>query len=74
MLDSLQRGKGLLLQIVSENGKPSKLRQDKYLAELLSQFSEVFEEPMGLQQFRSHDHRIILKKRTQPISIKLYNL
>lgn len=39
---------------------------------LLQQHSDVFDEPMGLPAVRSHDHAIILKEDTSPISVRPY--
>jgi hypothetical protein len=32
----------------------------------------VFEEPKGLPPIRSHDHQIVLKEGSQPISVRPY--
>ncbi|XP_071913952.1 uncharacterized protein [Coffea arabica] len=39
---------------------------------LLTNYNEVFEEPMILPPARMHDHRIYLKEGTQPINVRPY--
>ncbi|GLT71302.1 hypothetical protein SLA2020_433330 [Shorea laevis] len=39
---------------------------------LLDEFKTVFEEPQGLPPLRSHDHQILLKPGTSPISVRPY--
>jgi hypothetical protein len=38
----------------------------------LDEFQTVFEEPQGLPPPRSHDHQILLKPGTSPISVRPY--
>ncbi|KAF5459665.1 hypothetical protein F2P56_019593 [Juglans regia] len=45
---------------------------DEQFSELLEGFSEVFNKPQGLPPPRNHDHRIILKEGTQPITNRPY--
>lgn len=44
----------------------------KQVEDLLLEFEEVFQEPRGLPPSRSHDHSIVLKEGTSPISVQLY--
>lgn len=42
------------------------------LDSLLKQFADTFDEPIGLPPTRTHDHAIILKEGTAPISVRPY--
>lgn len=42
------------------------------ISKLLSEFKGVFEWPQGLPPSCSYDHKIVLKKGTQPISTRPY--
>jgi hypothetical protein len=41
----------------------------KQVEDLLLKFEEVFQELRGLPPSRSHDHSIVLKEGTSPISV-----
>lgn len=63
--------KGLFLQLM----EPMELNTIVVLPDIeviLQQHSRVFEEPTGLPPMRSHDHAIILKEGTSPISVRPY--
>lgn len=62
-------GKGLLLQISQEGLPTGEGKLPKELKQFLSDFKEVFAQPKVLPLSQSHDHKIILKEGTQPISI-----
>jgi len=61
---------GLILQIWElgsvQNGIPEQIEN------LLLEFVEVFQEPKGIPPSRSHDHSILLKEGTSPISVCPY--
>lgn len=44
----------------------------KQVEDLVLEFEKVFQEPRGLPPSRSHNHSIVLKEGTSPISIQLY--
>lgn len=46
--------------------------RNPYFSDLLAQFQKVFEEPKGLSPIRFHDHQIVLKEGSTPISIRPY--
>ncbi|KAF5450138.1 hypothetical protein F2P56_030513 [Juglans regia] len=72
MLTSMQRGKGLFLQLVSETNVLRTLGGGDKMQQLISQFAQVFEIPKGLSPSRPQDHRIPLKEGTQSITARPY--
>ncbi|XP_035551066.1 uncharacterized protein LOC109020622 [Juglans regia] len=72
MLTSMQRGKGLCLQLVSETNVLRTSGGGDKMQQLISQFAQVFEIPKGLPPSRPQDHRIPLKEGTQPITARPY--
>ncbi|XP_035546666.1 uncharacterized protein LOC118348677 [Juglans regia] len=70
---TLAKGKGILLQIVGE-GKVEQNSEvlEEQFSELLEEFKEVFNEPQGLPPPRAHDHQIVLKEGTQPLTNRPY--
>jgi len=66
------RRKGLVLQLVSSEIQTTNADKNPYFAELLAQFQKVFAEPTGLPPIRSHDHQIMLKEGSAPISVRPY--
>ncbi|XP_042979958.1 uncharacterized protein LOC122310144 [Carya illinoinensis] len=70
---TLAKGKGILLQIIGEREvKEHSAVVEGQFSELLEDFKTVFDEPQGLPPPRSHDHQIILKEGTQPITNRPY--
>lgn len=62
------------MQLLVEDGRDGKnLNCNSKVADLLLQFSEVFEEPQGLPPQRSHDHAIVLKKGVQQVGVRPYS-
>jgi len=47
-------------------------KEEPQLTQLLKEYEDIFEEPRSLPPHRSHDHRIILKEGTSPISVRPY--
>ncbi|KAF5446347.1 hypothetical protein F2P56_031982 [Juglans regia] len=72
MLTSMQRGKGLFLQLVSETNVLRISGGGDEVQNLISQFPKVFDIPKGLPPSRPQDHRIPLKEGTQPITARPY--
>ncbi|KAF5456115.1 hypothetical protein F2P56_025626 [Juglans regia] len=72
MLASMTKGIGFLQQIQIESKVDSVVVQNTEVSELLTQFQGVFEEPNGLPPVRDHDHKIVLKEGTPPISNRPY--
>ncbi|XP_042953537.1 uncharacterized protein LOC122290073 [Carya illinoinensis] len=72
MLSSMSKGRGFLLQIQIESREENVVVQNNEVNELLRQFKGMFEEPKGLPPIRDHDHKIVLKKGTQPIANRPY--
>ncbi|KAF5477481.1 hypothetical protein F2P56_004118 [Juglans regia] len=72
MLTSMQRGKGLFLQLVSETNELGISGGADKVQNLISQFTRVFDIPKGLPPSRPQDHRIPLKEGTQPITARPY--
>ncbi|XP_042980307.1 uncharacterized protein LOC122310468 [Carya illinoinensis] len=68
LLQSLRRGRGILLQLVCNTLDKQPITVPQEVQEILDDFQQVFATPKGLPPFRAHDHRIILKEGTQPIS------
>jgi hypothetical protein len=66
------RRKGLVLQLVSSEIQHNGANSNPYFFDLLRQFQDVFAEPKGLPPVRSHDHKIVLKEESQPISVRPY--
>ncbi|KAF5475612.1 hypothetical protein F2P56_007404, partial [Juglans regia] len=71
-LNSCYHGKGLILQLQATPTLLSNEVNHPELKQVLSEFTQVFKEPTGLPPMRSHDHRIILKEGTSPISTRPY--
>jgi hypothetical protein len=63
-----------LLTAQSVNPSPEKTPQavSPELAQVLKEFTDVFEEPCGLPPTRSQDHRIPLKVGSGPVSVRPY--
>jgi hypothetical protein len=66
------RRKGLVLQLVSSEIQHNGATSNPYFFDLLRKFQDVFAEPKGLPPVRSHDHKIVLKEESQPISVRPY--
>ena len=64
--------KGLLLQIMQQTGVDQMQQLVLAVQTLLEEFATVFEEPKGLPPSRGHEHQIVLKPGTQPISQRPY--
>ena len=64
--------KELLLQIVATPPVALTVQPYLVLAQLLQNFSKVFEAPTSLPPLRNHEHSIILKEGSQPICERLY--
>ena len=64
--------KELLLQIVATPSVALTVQPHLVLAQLLQNFSKVFEAPTSLPPLRNHEHSIILKEGSQPICERLY--
>ncbi|XP_041009475.1 uncharacterized protein LOC121253540 [Juglans microcarpa x Juglans regia] len=72
LLQTVQKGKALILQLIdTEVEQPSQPRCTE-ICQLLEHFHQVFHEPVGLPPPRSHDHKIVLKEGTSPISTRPY--
>ncbi|KAF5443243.1 hypothetical protein F2P56_035816, partial [Juglans regia] len=71
-LNSCYKGKGLILQLYAQPTLVTNEVQNSEVREVLSSFKHVFDEPIGLPPVRSHDHRIVLKEGTSPISTRPY--
>ncbi|KAF5481507.1 hypothetical protein F2P56_002149 [Juglans regia] len=70
---TMTTGKGILLQIMCEEVTNEKCADvEGQISDLLEEFEGVFSEPQGLPPPRSHDHHIVLKEGTQPISSRPY--
>jgi hypothetical protein len=61
---------GLILQIWELGSVQNKIPEQ--IEKLLLEFMEVFQEPKGIPPSRSHDHSIVLKEDTSPISVRPY--
>jgi hypothetical protein len=61
---------GLILQIWELGSVQNKI--PKQIENALLEFMEVFQEPKGIPPSRSHDHSIVLKEGTSPISVRPY--
>jgi hypothetical protein len=61
---------GLILQIWELGSVQNKIPEQ--IEKLLLEFMEVFQEPKGIPPSRSHDHSIVLKEGTSPISVRPY--
>ncbi|XP_042965413.1 uncharacterized protein LOC122299304 [Carya illinoinensis] len=72
LLQSLRRGRGIFLQLVCNMLDNQPITVPQEVQEILDDFQQVFATPKGLPPFRAHDHRIILKEGTQPISTRPY--
>lgn len=68
----MAKGKGLFLQINSKGMDRQGGINNSEIVELLKNFKRILEEPQELPLTRNHDHRIILKEETQPISTRPY--
>ncbi|KAF5459088.1 hypothetical protein F2P56_023075 [Juglans regia] len=70
---TIAKGKGMFLQIMCEKSEETDCeKMDEQFSKLLEGFCEVFNELQGLPPPRNHDHRIILKEGTQPITNRPY--
>ena len=70
-LQELRRVKeGLILQIWELGSIQNEIPE--HIENLLLEFVEVFQEPKGIPPSRSHDHSIVLKEGTSPISVRPY--
>ncbi|XP_035551124.1 uncharacterized protein LOC118349695 [Juglans regia] len=70
---TLAKGKGIFLQIVCEGAvKGNYELVEGQFSELLEEFKTIFDEPQGLPPPRTHDHQIVLKEGTQPITNRPY--
>ncbi|KAF5454428.1 hypothetical protein F2P56_024094 [Juglans regia] len=70
---TIAKGKGMFLQIMCEKGEETDCeKMEEQFSELLEGFCEVFNESQGLPPPRNHDHHIILKEGTQPITNRPY--
>lgn len=62
----------LLIQMVNSSSKTRLEIENTELESLLVEFTKLFDEPTGLPPHRAHDHRIVLKDGTQPVSTRPY--
>lgn len=71
-LNIFTKGKAIVVQLVSqeiqENNKKLYPKKDQ----LLLDFEPLFQEPLGLPPKTDHDHKIVLKEGTSPISTHPY--
>ncbi|KAF5471876.1 hypothetical protein F2P56_008640 [Juglans regia] len=67
LLQSISKGKRLLLQLVGTELEQKSDIIPGEIKSILDQFQQVFDTPKGLAPFRAHDHKIILKEGTPPI-------
>lgn len=72
LVSAFHKGKGLLLQLIVMQSEGPKESRCPAITELMEQFDRVFQEPLGLPPTRSHDHKIVLKEGTNPISTRPY--
>lgn len=47
-------------------------KEQEGLKVVLQQFDDLFEDPKGLPSHTNHDHRILLKEGTSPLSVRPY--
>ena len=64
--------KGLVLQIVSCSFPLPLVQQSSAITNLLLEFKQVFDIPIGLPPIRAHEHQIILKEGSSPIYERPY--
>ena len=67
-----QEGEGFLVEFGTMELCDKSMDQMTEIPTVLARFSSVFKEPKGLPPVRFHDHAIILKAGTEPISVRPY--
>lgn len=50
----------------------SETETPEFLQDLVFQYQQVFEVPKGLPRKRNHEHAIVLKKGSNPVSVRPY--
>ncbi|XP_061968341.1 uncharacterized protein LOC133691764 [Populus nigra] len=66
------QGNGFFLQIIPSHSIIDSSSHPPELKALLSEFSQVFEEPTGLPPQRAKDHHIPLQPNSSPVSVRPY--
>ncbi|KAF5447056.1 hypothetical protein F2P56_032635 [Juglans regia] len=69
---SSMESKGLFLQITAVQSQEVLHDVPQDVLKLLDSFQIVFDEPRGLPPQRSHDHQILLKTDSTPVSVRPY--
>lgn len=66
-------GTGILVELNQLEGLgEEKSDVPPFLHQILADYAEVFDMPMGLPPIRGHEHSIVLKDDSQPISVRPY--
>ena len=64
--------KGLLVYISTPSSAEGQSALPVEVANLLQEFAQVFDTPMGLPPSKGHEHHITLNEGTQPVCQRLY--